>query len=1488
MQTPRAHRRGWRWFKRGSLAVFGFIAVAVIVAVVAMHTGWGREMVRAQVEDRLRTMFTGGATVRLIEGSPLTQLTLHDLVINGPDKRPAISVKKLTVSVGILPLLSHQARVAGVDAEDVDIDLRRSADGDLQIAHLLQPGPSSGWSVTLPSVELRRAHVRFDSGSEVMNFDKLMLNARANIPHGGPVDASLELHGTWRERSDAALDVRTSLHSDEGGMRLAFLMARAGDVTVVGTNLSVVPSGPGRAPVIGGVLSVDATAIAVERLLPGVRLPADAAVTVTATPTPGQPWTQVGVVGRIDRTPVKFNGAVDVDARHAHGELVTGTLDLSKLTSGRIVGEAAGNVSFDARPGGPGSMPVARALIRGWGAIAGVPRTEFLAAVSSAGERARATIDANGQGVTAKLAGTVHMVGDLLAIENATVHASTSDAAHASGGKAPVHGTLKVDLAASGQVRPKPSFAVTGTIDGRKLRVQDLSVASMHVAIDAGQLPNRPYGKAQVRLIDLVRGDMQLGRLDVDATDRADGKIAVAVRSRPKQNPWLFDLDALVTPPADVGGGTVAIDVQRHRVRVGNGADWTGHTGHVVIGPERIAVSNLESASALGHLALTGEYQRAGRRRGDLAASIDVKSFALDSLAGDYHGKVDAKVDLSRRGAAWQGELDLDGKGLSIEAKGVTLDTHAHAQLHDKQLSLKASASSPGVGSADIAVELATPAQIENAAAWKRLGRDAIQSGELALHGIEIKRAAELAGLEGEYAGKLDGDLKLSATTIGGRIEARGLIAPGLRGQPIGVALDLSQTGPRELTPALTVSAEGIGGMSAKAQLAMPERMFDPVAWKRLGRGALQSATVRAENIAFDPALFEKLGIESQMRGRVNVVVDVGPAARALKAEIDVSQLRGDAVVEPIDVHLETNTDERAIAASLSVASKGGHLIDLQGRLPMSIPELLDLSPEARKATPLNATAKLVETDVPKLLAVFGRTEIVAGALDGSIALTGTLGKPEVKANIVATGLKVPPGPRGKPIKTVERLTIAASWDGRAAKLDIDGVEEAGGSLKVTGAVDPAALRDGHLTVKATKFDLIPLLVFAPGPAGGASGQLDADLRVNGLDLRTTQIAGEVHLSDSRVPIAPSVGTLRRAKIDAIIADHQVTIGVDGRLGKGSVVVKGSIALDGAAPNGGKATMTLRKISPIGVVEPEITADVTANLSRDGNQWVADLVVDRGFVVVPDSRGEKLKPVGPPDDMTFASGASMTNRAKTDHAPTNPIVVAKIKLNRTRVESEEFRGDLRGQVELRADGDAIGMVGGIEADRGDLDLFGRRYYVERAGVHFDGSLDPLLDVRITHEFAEVTTITEIRGRASAPELMMSSDPGTYSQGQLLGFLLGGDPTGDPQSGAATDKVADAGASLIANKLGGYVKKALPIDVDVLRYESASASGSAAVTVGSWISHSLFLAYRQHLAARPDENIGEGQLEYWLSRRVVIEGTAGNYSQGVDLLWRKRY
>jgi hypothetical protein len=1511
MRARQAHERPRHRLRRGVLTAVAVLAVLVVAAVTVMHTAWGREIIRARIQRQLQTAFTGGGSLGRIEGSPLGKLTLHDLVINGPDRQPAISVKKTTIEVGILPLLSHQLRVVGLTAEDVDVDLRRDDHGDLQIKRLMRPSEKSTWSVALPKVEVRRGHVRFDTGTQqmgqqqmgqmmgqmmgqIMNLDGLALDARATMPHGGPVETSLVLRGTWRERAAASLDLQAAVHSDERGLTLPHVSVRAGEVSVRGDRVTIAKAEPGHGPpIITGTVTALAPAAAVARLFPDVQLPADIAVTVTATQVTGRQQTELAIAGRIDQTAVRIAGTVDVPARHAWGEAATGTLDVTKLTGGKLSGSALANVTFDVRPGGPRALPVAAATIHGWGEVAGVPKTMFQIALRSAGERARAVVDVTGDRVQVNLAANLRAVGDLFAIEQATLRAKASNLAYASGGKAPVHGTLEADLTASGTLRPAPSLAVTGKIEGRHLRMQDLSVAALHLAIDAQRLPNRPLGRARVQLVDLVRSDMQLGELTLEAADRADGKVAVSVRSRPKQNPWLIDADALVTPPSGAGAGTVAIDILRHRVRAGSGTDWTGRTGHLEIGPRRIVLRDLVSQSPDGAITIAGSYERTGRRRGELAANLDVTRLALDNVSSVCRGTLDAHVAVTRRGRVWQGEVQLDAAGIAIERTAPAIDAHMHAALRDETLTVAADAQSPELGSARLALDLEPPRTITDPGAWKRLGQGAIRTAELTLQGIHVGRAAALAGLRGEYGGRVDGAVRASASTMSGRMAAAAVVAPALRGAgPVGVVVNVAQTTPTELTPNLVATVDGIGTVSAQARLAIPDRLFDPAAWTRLGRAALRGATVRTDDIPVDPALLARFGISSDVRGRASVAVELGPAGRTLQGTIDLAELRGATIHKPIDVHLATAIDDRATTSSLTVKTrtKGAVLVTADAHVPESILPLL-ARPQALRAMPLTGTATLGSVDAPELLAVFGRTEVIAGRVDGSIKLGGTLGAPTATATMIATGLKVPPGPRGKPVRTVERLAFNANWDGSAGTLAIDGVEADGGRLQVSLAGRPAALRDAKLAIKATKFDLVPILAFVPGPAGGAAGQLDTTLAVTGLDPRTAQIAGELHVQDARVPIAPSVGTLRQAKIDAVIADREIKLVIDGKLGAGTANVTGSIALDGAAPSGGKAKIALRKVSPIGAVEPQITADITATLMRDRNRnlWHADLVVDHGTVIVPSTRGETLKPVGAPADMVFADGARSGAGSMAHEAPARPIFLVTMGVRSMRVESDEFRGLIRGQVEIRADGQAIGMFGGVEADRGDLELFGRRYAVERAGVHFDGSLDPLLNVRISHEFPEVVTVAEVRGRASKPELIMSSDPSTYSQAQLLGFLLGGEPGGDPQSGAATSKVANAGASFVANQISGYVRKSLPIDIDVLRYESATASSSAAVTVGTWLTHALFLAYRQHLSARPDENTGEGEMEYWLSKRVVIEGVVGNRGyNGADLLWRKRY
>jgi hypothetical protein len=367
-------------------------------------------------------------------------------------------------------------------------------------------------------------------------------------------------------------------------------------------------------------------------------------------------------------------------------------------------------------------------------------------------------------------------------------------------------------------------------------------------------------------------------------------------------------------------------------------------------------------------------------------------------------------------------------------------------------------------------------------------------------------------------------------------------------------------------------------------------------------------------------------------------------------------------------------------------------------------------------------------------------------------------------------------------------------------------------------------------------------------------------------------------------------------------------------------MVTANAPLDGVTPSSGKARVTVKNVQLIGRTEPILTGVVDADIARIGDTWRSNVRVTKMTVKVPEQKGTELKPVGAPPDLVFGGerihhgehhgrdvpegivkdqtgpadlkpAAAVAAPVAHRKLPTDPALVAYVSFKDVFVESEEVRGLVGGNLTLSLANDGeVGVVGNVYLSRAVVDLFGRRYDVDKAALHFDGSKDPVLDIRISHDFRDVTIIAEVRGRMSKPELMLSSEPATYSQAELLGFLLGGEPGGDSEAApSASERVAGAGASLIGAKIGGYVKRALPIDIDVLRYEAATSTSSAAVTVGTWITDTLFLAYRQHLEARPDENTGEAQIGWWIRRRLVLETVVGDRNvNSADLLWRRRW
>jgi autotransporter translocation and assembly factor TamB len=152
----------------------------------------------------------------------------------------------------------------------------------------------------------------------------------------------------------------------------------------------------------------------------------------------------------------------------------------------------------------------------------------------------------------------------------------------------------------------------------------------------------------------------------------------------------------------------------------------------------------------------------------------------------------------------------------------------------------------------------------------------------------------------------------------------------------------------------------------------------------------------------------------------------------------------------------------------------------------------------------------------------------------------------------------------------------------------------------------------------------------------------------------------------------------------------------------------------------------------------------------------------------------------------------------------------------------------------------------------------------------------------------MTLYAALHGRLSAPKLVLRSDPNTYSQAELLGFLVGGAPGQPPAQGVA-DVASGVASGFLASKVKAGVKRYTGVAFDVLKLEAATSSSTAALTIGKWVSRKLFVSYRQRVDGRYDENSSEASAEYWLWQRVVVEGSAGDRGvDDLDIVWTKRW
>jgi translocation and assembly module TamB len=207
-------------------------------------------------------------------------------------------------------------------------------------------------------------------------------------------------------------------------------------------------------------------------------------------------------------------------------------------------------------------------------------------------------------------------------------------------------------------------------------------------------------------------------------------------------------------------------------------------------------------------------------------------------------------------------------------------------------------------------------------------------------------------------------------------------------------------------------------------------------------------------------------------------------------------------------------------------------------------------------------------------------------------------------------------------------------------------------------------------------------------------------------------------------------------------------------------------------------------------------------------------------------------------------------------------------------------GTLDGSVRMRArPGRETLATGTLDVD-GRYTAYGQKLRIERGRLLWSNTpfADPVLDLRAQREVGEVTAGIDVKGRASAPDARIWSDPAT-SESEALAYLA----LGRPLSTASADENRRLSAATAALSAGNLLAAQLgqKIGLDDAGVLESRALGGSVLGVGKYLSPRLYVSYGVSL-------LGTGQvitLKYLLRKGFDIEIESSTVENRGSVNWR---
>lgn len=309
-----------------------------------------------------------------------------------------------------------------------------------------------------------------------------------------------------------------------------------------------------------------------------------------------------------------------------------------------------------------------------------------------------------------------------------------------------------------------------------------------------------------------------------------------------------------------------------------------------------------------------------------------------------------------------------------------------------------------------------------------------------------------------------------------------------------------------------------------------------------------------------------------------------------------------------------------------------------------------------------------------------------------------------------------------------------------------------------------------------------------------------------------------------------------------------------------------------------------------------VSGDLQARLEQGQFTLRGDLSVDRASIILPEESAPSLD-----KDVVVRSAASRKaeeeerqraeQQARKEQARATPRKVPDIlvKLDMGRdfaLQGFGITTRLLGQLEVRGAsyiGGPPSVTGEIRTEQGRYRAWGQSLNVETGLIRFNGPYNnPSLDILALRPNIAVKAGVQVLGTASAPRVLLYSDPALPDAEKLSWVVMGRDPA---SGGASSALLQQAAMALLAggNSSSGKIAGSLGLDeVGFKGGGDGTDAAGAALTMGKRISDKLYLTYEQSLSGA----MGIIYIFYDLSRSVTLRAQTGMTS-AMDIVYTVR-